>query len=255
MPVDDPAPITVDLVGLVEGGGGDGFVDRDTIFAMYRQGTGVASTTLGAGFFVAEDGAASVLVTPGLAVIRDDADVVVVAEQTDDVDIYADFAAPDATDPRIDLVVIQITDAAANEWELAVVEGTPDPTPDEPDIPLDAFPLAFVEIPANESDATNWTFTDVRLLIGTDWQGGTVTGTAAFRGDFSVLTQPSVTPSAYVFNVSPQGDTDEDFVQFFDVAPGLQRQNVPTIDASGETAVVQQIAQVLFALGLATDGS
>jgi len=78
------------------------------------------------------------------------------------------IAAADATNPRKDLVVAKVQDAAysgvTNAWSLVVVTGTPAPSPAEPAVPANAMVLALVDVPANDTAITNSQITDRRTL-------------------------------------------------------------------------------------------
>lgn len=62
------------------------------------------------------------------------------------------IAASDPTDPRLDLVVARVYDStysgSADEWKLEVLTGQPSPSPSPAEVPLNAVPLAVVEVPA-----------------------------------------------------------------------------------------------------------
>lgn len=76
------------------------------------------------------------------------------------------IAAADATNPRKDLVVAQVKDAAYsgvdNLWDIFVVTGTPAPSPSEPATPANSWVLAMVDVPANDTAVTNSQITDRR---------------------------------------------------------------------------------------------
>src|SRR6266545_2105403 len=78
------------------------------------------------------------------------------------------IAAADPTNPRKDLVVAKVQDAAysgvTNAWSLVVVTGTPAPSPAEPAVPANAMVLALVDVPANDTAITNSQITDRRTL-------------------------------------------------------------------------------------------
>ena len=102
-------------------------------------------------------------------------------------DITSLFSAPDPTDPRIDLVVAQITDIGPTAtFAFAVVEGVPDPAPVAPALPNDSTPLWELLIPANETDFSNWTPTDVRVIKDLGFDGGFVQGATTFDQQVSL---------------------------------------------------------------------
>lgn len=75
-------------------------------------------------------------------------------------------AASDPTNPRKDLVVAKVQDAAysgaTNAWSLAVVTGTPAASPAEPTVPANAVVLAMVNVAALATTITNANITDRR---------------------------------------------------------------------------------------------
>lgn len=76
------------------------------------------------------------------------------------------IAASDPTNPRKDLVIAKVQDAAysgaVNAWTLAVVTGTPAASPAEPAVPANAVVLAMVNVAALASTITNANITDRR---------------------------------------------------------------------------------------------
>lgn len=76
------------------------------------------------------------------------------------------IAAADATNPRKDLIVARVKDAAysgaVNSWDVEVVTGTPAPSPSEPAVPANCWVLAMVDVPANDTAITNSQITDRR---------------------------------------------------------------------------------------------
>lgn len=66
---------------------------------------------------------------------------------------------PDATNPRIDLVVIQATDTtfgdASSGLSPLVITGIPAATPSAPSIPLNSTPLATIDVAANATTIVN----------------------------------------------------------------------------------------------------
>lgn len=75
-------------------------------------------------------------------------------------------AAADPTNPRVDLVVARVQDAQysgqTNSASMAVVTGTPAPSPTDPPVPATAWVLARVAVAANASSITNANITDLR---------------------------------------------------------------------------------------------
>lgn len=80
------------------------------------------------------------------------------------------LAAADATNPRIDLIVARIRDAAyvagsSNTWTLEAVTGAAiGATPFEPPLPVSSLLLATVNVPAGATSITNANITDRRPL-------------------------------------------------------------------------------------------
>jgi hypothetical protein len=69
------------------------------------------------------------------------------------------ISSADSTNPRIDLVYIQVQDAfytgSANQAVLAVATGTPGVSPSAPSTPVNAIALATVAVAANATTITN----------------------------------------------------------------------------------------------------
>lgn len=80
------------------------------------------------------------------------------------------IAAADPTNPRIDIVVAQVQDSqysgATDAWKLAVVTGTPAPSPSAPALPANAVLLANVAVAANATSIVSANITDKRLFVG-----------------------------------------------------------------------------------------
>jgi hypothetical protein len=80
------------------------------------------------------------------------------------------LAPADETNDRLDLVVARVLDSfhagGDDEWELAVVTGTPAADPVEPSVPDNAIVLALVEVDAQASSVTNADITDGRIVRG-----------------------------------------------------------------------------------------
>lgn len=76
------------------------------------------------------------------------------------------IAASDPTNPRIDLVVAKVQDSqysgATDAWSLAVVTGTPAPSPSVPAAPANSLPLAQVAVAALAASIVNANITDLR---------------------------------------------------------------------------------------------
>ena len=85
------------------------------------------------------------------------------------------IAAADATNPRKDLVVCKVQDAAysgaSNVASIVVVTGTPAASPAEPAVPANAWVLAMIDVPALDTAITNSQITD-RRASATNSQAG-----------------------------------------------------------------------------------
>lgn len=102
------------------------------------------------------------------------------------------ISAADATNPRLDLIVARVRDAAysgaTNTFSLEVVTGTPAGVPADPSLPSGScFVLARVTVDASASSITNANIADLRLSYSTAQNGraaavgGTVVCTNATR--------------------------------------------------------------------------
>lgn len=87
-----------------------------------------------------------------------------------------------ATNPRIDIVCLGVTDSAysgaSNTGQLTVVAGAPAASPLPPAAPANAIVLAQVRVNANASSITNSNITPVTSGVGA--LGATLTGTMLF---------------------------------------------------------------------------
>lgn len=85
------------------------------------------------------------------------------------------IAAADATNPRKDLIVAKVQDAAysgaSNVASIVVVTGTPAGSPAEPAVPNNAWVLAMIDVPALDTTITNSQITDRRAST-TNGQAG-----------------------------------------------------------------------------------
>lgn len=91
-----------------------------------------------------------------------------------DATVNLTIAASDPTNPRIDLIVAQVEDAAYsggnNDWKLAVVTGTPAASPSPPTAPANSISLAQVRVNANVTSITSGVITDVRPSLASTAQ-------------------------------------------------------------------------------------
>lgn len=76
------------------------------------------------------------------------------------------IAAANATNPRKDLIICKVEDAAYsgsnNAASIVAVTGTPAASPAEPSVPSNAWVLAVITVPANASSITNSNIADQR---------------------------------------------------------------------------------------------
>ncbi len=76
------------------------------------------------------------------------------------------ISAADATNPRRDLIVARVRDAAysgaTNAWALEAVTGTPAASPSDPTVPANCLVLARVAVSAGVTSITNAAITDLR---------------------------------------------------------------------------------------------
>lgn len=166
------------------------------------------------------------------------------------------FVAGDATDPRIDLLVIQVTDLATGAWELQSVQGVPGPdAPTPPATPSMATAIAEMSVPAGAASWDDCSKTDVRLVAAPHglFNGGGINHTTTWSlptapsSDIEILVEGLV-EQVFVAAASAS-ETLADTVQFFNTSAGLHRAQVPTIDTStfDPTATLQLPANVVSA--------
>lgn len=91
--------------------------------------------------------------------------------------------AANVTNPRIDIVGVQVTDSeysgVTNDAALVLVTGTPAASPVEPTLPANFLTLARVDVAANATSITNANITDRRRRMSA--LGGVTVCTAATR--------------------------------------------------------------------------
>lgn len=139
------------------------------------------------------------------------------------------ISAADATNPRKDLVVARVKDAAysgaTNSWDLEVVTGTPAPSPSEPAIPANSWVLAMVDVPANDTAITNSQITDRRTT-----QTGQFGRAAALGGVIvcTSTTRPSHVVGRFIY------ETDTKRVLASDGTNWLDPQNLLALALSSE---------------------
>lgn len=115
----------------------------------------------------------SVLVAAGSALIRGTQSALQgVYSASNDASLNVSISAANATNPRRDLIILQVRDAnysgADRDARITVVTGTPAASPVDPS--LSSFPnalvLARVAVAANATSITNANITDLRLAAG-----------------------------------------------------------------------------------------
>ncbi|MGW4114827.1 hypothetical protein ACWEFJ_28465 [Actinosynnema sp. NPDC004786] len=81
-----------------------------------------------------------------------------------------DLDASSTTNPRRDLIVVQVLDASIGDADTRTrlwrITGTPSGTPTLPTVPLGAIPTAEVAVAANATSITNANITDLRRAAG-----------------------------------------------------------------------------------------
>ncbi len=132
-------------------------------------------------------------------------------------------AAGDATNPRIDLVGVQVRDAEAagfteNDWELIVVTGVAEASPSRPATPDSFLELAELTIPAGASQVTN---ADVTADLRPVWAG-------AGGGEWGVISQDGSSQS---------------------IGGALTRLNFPTVRGSSVPGVVATAHRLICTIG------
>jgi len=102
-----------------------------------------------------------------------------------DATIVATITTADVTNPRIDIVVMQIADTfyggATNSASIVVVKGTAAASPTAPATPTNALLLATIAVAANTTTITSGNITNNRVAVTTSLPvlpltGGTLTG-------------------------------------------------------------------------------
>lgn len=100
------------------------------------------------------------------------------------------IAAADATNPRLDLIIAEVLDdlfsGTSKLWQLRVVEGTPDPAPVEPSLPLSAHKLAVVTVGAGVSSILDADIEDTRARAKVGAGAAQGQGLTFATGEFAV---------------------------------------------------------------------
>lgn len=110
-----------------------------------------------------------------------------------DATVNLTIAAADPTNPRIDIVVASVQDAAYsgsnNQWLPQVITGTPAPSPSPPATPANSIVLAQVAVAANATSITSGNITDKRPVMGSVFHAEVYQAAAQSLGNnvFSVV--------------------------------------------------------------------
>lgn len=156
------------------------------------------------------------------------------------------IAAADATNPRKDLVVARVKDAAysgvVNAWDIEVVTGTPAPSPSEPAVPANSLVLAMVSVAALATSIVNANITDRRTTQAGQNRatalGGIVTCTSTSR--------PSHKEGRAIY------ETDTDILLISDGASWLDPRNLLAAAVAGDRGKKFHVAS--FSVTTAGDG-
>jgi hypothetical protein len=93
------------------------------------------------------------------------------------------IAAANASNPRLDVVIAEVQDAAysggSNDWALAVVTGTAASSPTVPSLPASCIVLAYVWVPANATNIVSADILDCRIAYNRNPFNVQVYGSAA----------------------------------------------------------------------------
>ena len=107
-------------------------------------------------------------------------------------------AASNGSNPRIDVVIAQVEDAAYsganNDWKLAVVTGTAAASPAVPALPANALVLAYLWIPTSSVNVTAGNILDLRIACNRNpfrWRADTCT-TAPNGGPNQIMVYTNV---------------------------------------------------------------
>ena len=167
---------------------------RQLLAALYR-----TEGVIDSGLAVSERGAGanlSVDVAVGQCVVTGDTTgtqgrYLVTSDAVENVTI----SAADPSNPRIDLIVVQVDDDAVdgggqNRAQIEVVTGTPASSPSVPATPTSALPLAQVAVAASETQIQDADITDVRDDAGPAGAGLRQTVTFTANGTFTKADYP-----------------------------------------------------------------
>lgn len=154
-------------VGATTGWGGHGVVGQDDLKVAQNGTPNMSVNVAGGGCFVRGTQSAH----QG------------VYEAYNDATVNVSIAAADGTNPRRDLIVVQVRDAeysgASNDVRIVAVTGTPAASPADPTIPENSLVLARVAVAAGASSITNANITDFRTRAA--GLGGVIVCTSTTR--------------------------------------------------------------------------
>lgn len=140
------------------------------------------------------------------------------------------IATANVTNPRIDLVYMQLQDAAYsgsnNQFVQAVVTGTPAVSPLVPALPANSIPLARVAVAANATSVVTANITDVRIQLGSS--GGLVQAPSGFMPLYAAAGMSLWQPDTGKMKVFSNANAWEDFVK-----PGAWTTYTPVWTSSG----------------------
>lgn len=138
---------------------------RDLVSEGVIGTTGLAVSQRGAGANMSVDVAAGVAWIKG-----DDSSSQPTYRCVNDGTVNLTVTAADATNPRIDLVIAEVRDAAfsgvSTDWRLRVVAGTPAGSPSAPATPANSIVLARLSVPALDTTIGTAQITDYRPRAG-----------------------------------------------------------------------------------------
>lgn len=102
-----------------------------------------------------------------------------------DATVNLSVATADATNPRVDLVIIRVQDAfysgATRTASVAIVTGTPAANPADPTLPANSLVLARIYVPANAAQVINVTETTANSAIINDLRTRVASGSESYN--------------------------------------------------------------------------
>jgi hypothetical protein len=160
-------------------------VDRGLLNALWPNSGSVGPTP------AAVANTMNVSIPPGTAAVALAAPNLTELCRWDAAEVVTLAAAPASGQSRIDLVVLQVRDAAIdgganNDFVFQVVTGTPGVTPAAPAVPANAYAVAQVTVPGAVANLNTATVADVRGAFGAGYYavqtGNGTSGTFSFTG-------------------------------------------------------------------------